>query len=479
MTRAYSSPAKFACVAGFIVAAILAGGFAAVMGTVVIDRAGSDPTAGGANLQSLCGYWASFAALWVGLSAVLWRLSKSGGAGEVCGQGWRVQSTWAILGVALAARLVTVLAGGPQLSDDLWRYIHDGRQLAGGANPYATTPQELGAPTSGDAILDQINHPQLVTIYQPVSQYVFAALWLAHPQGTDPLAVTTFRLGFVLFDLWIIVLLLGWLRDEDRSPWWVIAYAWHPLVISEVAGSGHQDVIGIALLLASLRLVGRGRSSPGVGMAWLGGVAFAGALAVKPVVLPLAIPLLWAMRTQPRAVAAAGFGGMLAIVAVYLPFVSWGGGMGRLWDTAGAFVGTWSFNSSLHGPLVYITGSKAIAGVILGGGLLGVLWVCMARGFDVWRTATVFMFASLLFSSTAHPWYLLWALALAAGRFNWGIWVYSLTVCWSYAVLEDVVQWELPAWVVVVEYVPVYAVVAVELFRWINRHGWVVKPVET
>ena len=476
MTPAHLSPKNSVLMAWLIVAAILTGCFAAVVWGVVIDR--TDLAPGVTNLRSLCWYWAGFGALWIALSAVLWRLARAGAGG---GEGRRTQSTWVILSVALAARLVTLFAGGPQLSDDLWRYIHDGRQLAGGANPYAATPLELGAGTSGDLILDQINHPELVTIYQPVSQYTFAALWLAHPEGADPLAVNTFRLGFVLFDLWIIVMLLGWLREEGRSPWWAIVYAWHPLAISEVAGSGHQDVIGIALLLASLRLAGwgRGRSllrgaSPVAAL--LGGVAFAGALAVKPIVLPLALPWVWAMRAQPRHVAAAGLGAVLTIVALYLPLALWGGGMDRLWDTAGAFMGDWSFNSSLHGPLVYMTGSKPIAGVILGGLLLGVLGVCMARGFDVWRTATVFMFASLLLSSTAHPWYLLWALALTAVWFNWGVWVYSLTIAWSYAVLRDVAQWELPAWVVVVEYVPVYLVVAVELFRGINRDGWVAKP---
>ncbi len=65
------------------------------------------------------------------------------------------------------------------------------------------------------------------------------------------------RLVFVFLDMAIIGLILFQLRSMGRSAWWAVAYAWHPLAISEVAGSGHQDVIGIAFMLLSLVLAGR------------------------------------------------------------------------------------------------------------------------------------------------------------------------------------------------------------------------------
>ena len=66
--------------------------------------------------------------------------------------------------------------------------------------------------------------------------------------------------------------------------------------------------------------------------------------------------------------------------------------------------------------------------------------------------------APVLLSSTAHPWYLLWTLALIPIRFSPALWVFSLTVTLSYAAHLNPAEYQPPAWLVVIEYLPVYAV---------------------
>ena len=46
------------------------------------------------------------------------------------------------------------------------------------------------------------------------------------------------------------------LRTRDWSPWWLALYAWHPLALDGFAASGHQDVIGIALMFPSFGAFG-------------------------------------------------------------------------------------------------------------------------------------------------------------------------------------------------------------------------------
>ena len=95
-----------------------------------------------------------------------------------------------------------------------------------------------------------------------------------------------------------------------------------------------------------------------------------------------------------------------------------------------------------------------------------VLAIIMATSCSVWRIAMVYLFAAVLLSSTAHPWYLLWALALLPLRFNSALWVLSLTISWSYTVLIDANTWYLPTWVMVITYAPVYLVLTIELGYW-------------
>ena len=72
--------------------------------------------------------------------------------------------------------------------------------------------------------------------------------------------------------------------------------------------------------------------------------------------------------------------------------------------------------------------------------LIGALVAAMVFHRVPWRAAMTYFFTLICVSSTAHPWYLLWALALlpvswAAGRTLVGpaVWVASLTLAWSYA----------------------------------------------
>ena len=49
----------------------------------------------------------------------------------------------------------------------------------------------------------------------------------------------------------IVLVLLDVLRRTGQGAHWVLAYAWHPLLATEVAGSGHIDILGTLLLLVS------------------------------------------------------------------------------------------------------------------------------------------------------------------------------------------------------------------------------------
>lgn len=420
--------------------------FAAVFLLCWLDfRPNASPTK---NLWTLVYfYWVPFIVVWCALTVWVVRHRDDRGGAML------------IVAIALAARLMVVGGATPQLSDDLWRYIHDGRTLGGGEQPYAQSPTEVG----GDP---RINHPDLVTIYQPASQWVFAAAAIV-AEVTGVTAHGVFRLAFVLFDMAVVLLLLRALSDRGRSAWWAALYAWHPLAISEVAGSGHQEPIGIAMLLAALLLAERSRVT--VARAVLGGAAFAIAVAVKPIVLPLAIPLAWSLRDRRATLACATGAAASMGMALYLPFAIWEPGLANMRQTVSIFMRDWAFNSSIHGVLNYFTDNKPFTDRVLAGALLGVLAVCLRKGYEPTRTAMVYLFAALLLSSTVHPWYLLWALAFVPLHFSAALWVWSLTVIACYAVLRDRAAWYLPPWIVWCEYTPVYYLLAWSAVRGLRK----------
>ncbi|MGI8855317.1 MAG: glycosyltransferase 87 family protein [Thermomicrobiales bacterium] len=149
--------------------------------------------------------------------------------------------------IAFGARLAFV-PQTPTVSDDLYRYVWDGRIQAAGINPYRYAPNDPAVVYLRDtAIYPGINRKPVRTIYPPVAQAVFLSIYWLHP---DSVAWT--KLAFVLLDLVTTALLVGLLVRARIRPERVLLYAWHPLLILEVAHSGHIDAVAALFIVLAL-----------------------------------------------------------------------------------------------------------------------------------------------------------------------------------------------------------------------------------
>src|SRR5438132_5204355 len=156
------------------------------------------------------------------------------------------QATAIVLAVAVASRLA-LLPVTPSLSDDVYRYVWEGRVTAQGENPYALPPSAPAlAPLRDREIYPRLNHAELSTIYPPLAMAGFAAVAALSP------TVLAMKLWIVLHDLALTVLLVWWLRGRGLGAAAAIAYAWCPLVLVEFAGSGHNDPTAMVWLVAAL-----------------------------------------------------------------------------------------------------------------------------------------------------------------------------------------------------------------------------------
>lgn len=380
-------------------------------------------------------FWVLSALAWVGLTIFIFRRPNTS----------RKSAAQIIMSVSVLLHLGLLAMPGPSLSDDLWRYLYDGEVLVQGSNPYQFSPSETLGQSKDERLqwLSRINNPELVTIYQPISQYVFAGLtWVQELIWYDPPQLGErqffFRAAFSMINLMVVGLLLLRLAFSGRSLWWAVLYAWHPLVISEVAWSGHQDVLGLILMLCALLL------GQAAGRSWWAafgaGLALALAIGVKPIVLPLALPLAWSLRQHPmRVVAAAGIT-CLGLAMIYLPFAIMQGGLSRMFETSRYFVEVWRFNGSIHAWLEFAIGNKRVTDTLTGALLFIILLASTGLQKSPWRASLTYLFAGLCLSSTVHPWYLLWSLALLPIAWSTAttvvapaVWIASLTLPWSYA----------------------------------------------
>jgi len=207
-----------------------------------------------------------------------------------------------VLVFAVLFRL-SLLFAPPYLSDDIYRYVWDGRVQAAGVNPYRYAPADPALEhLRDDKIYPRINHNYAPTIYPPVAE----AIWFVTTRVSE--SVTWMKITVILFEgiaIWAVLQLLGLVGLPRHR---ILLYAWHPLTVWEFAGSGHLDAIAIAFI--ALALLSRRRKAEAAS-----GLALACAALVKlfPVVL---LPALYKRRDWKMPLAFA-----LAIILAYLPYL--------------------------------------------------------------------------------------------------------------------------------------------------------------
>ena len=80
-----------------------------------------------------------------------------------------------LLAIAIAARIALIFST-PNLSDDYFRFIWDGKLIANGINPFDYLPNELRESIfyqSNLLLINGMNSPEYYSIYPPALQFIF------------------------------------------------------------------------------------------------------------------------------------------------------------------------------------------------------------------------------------------------------------------------------------------------------------------
>lgn len=350
---------------------------------------------------------------------------------------------WIVLIWALLIRLPLLLWTEASLSDDLFRYVWEGRLVSLGIDPYDFAPN---APALARLALDSpewplINHPELPAIYPPATQWVFGVLaWLS----PTPLM---FRASMIFIDGALIATLGALLVRRGRDPRWLVLYAWHPLVAVEVASSGHYEPLALLALVAGLLAwhTRAGRTTP-----WLlWGVAIATKYVGGAAAWFAARQLIAEGKTR---LALVGLGATALCAMIFaLPFVMDGQPpIGSL----GTYVQHWGHNASVHALLTSVIGYHPARKVVA---VLFLVWA----GWLTWRgpepaRGFLLLFAGLLvLSPVVHPWYALWLIVLLPLAPSPPLVALSALLPLSYLAWTTQAAgggWVVPGWVPWVEY---------------------------
>ena len=335
---------------------------------------------------------------------------------------------------------ITFLPLAPALSQDVYRYLWDGLIQLDGQSPFLTVPSELGLilPTPWFGLIPDA---AAATPHAPFAQMVFLALAVA---GGTVVQAKLLWIGMDLGVGWMlgrVALFSGRSRRLTQ-----LLYLWSPLLVVEVAWSGHM----IPLTLFLLTLVVLLARAPGSS-----GLAAGLASMVTPISLAAVPPLA---RRMGRRFFVGCLGGILLAV---LPYAWSGRGMLR-----GALAPV-SDTTFLEGPFLLL------ASALPGDWLPRVAAALAVLAVGVWAAAHRYrperallwvLGAAVVLTPALHPCVVLGVLPFAALRVSRPWLAFTGLSFFAYVAVEPGLGGTLvqPVWVHLVVWLPLLGMLAWE-----------------
>ena len=372
---------------------------------------------------------------------------------------------------AVILRLIFIFST-PNLSQDFYRFIWDGRMILEGFNPYLYTPdsfinngifpikqaQEL---YNGMGELSSSHY----TNYPPINQLCFtiAALFSSH---SILCSIISMRLIIIAADIGTLYFgkkLLERLKLPSNRIFW---YILNPFIIIELTGNLHFEGVMVFFLIWAFYLLYSDKWK------WAA-VIFACSISVKLIplmLLPLFFKFFRTTKTSqicyPKLITFYAIIG-ITILLLFLPFFSMEF-VNNYSKTVGLWFGNFEFNASIYYLLraigYSITGYNEIAII---GKILPIISVFIIFGFSLFKqnnslpkliTSMLLVFTCYLFlSTTVHPWYIA-TLVIFCVFTN-----YKFPLVWSFVVILSYLAYSNTSnsenlWIIGLEYLIVFSV---------------------
>ncbi len=382
------------------------------------------------------------------------------------------QWSWKVAIISACLFRILLLPAIPELSDDFYRFIWDGRLLANGFDPFAHLPRyyiqsagsDVNIPGINEALYQNLNSQEYYTIYPPLCQGIFGLSAWIFPESIRG-SVMIIRLFMLAFEAGTIFFMYKLLKAFGQPLKPLLLYALNPLVIIELTGNLHFEGAMIFFLILALWFAFRRR--------WISSaLAFTGSVLAK--LLPLMLIPALIKRLGWSNTALYTFGVLIFTGGSFLWILDIDT-LNNLANSIELYFQTFEFNASVYYILRWLgfqwQGYNMIAtmGTILPIiTLLSILLLAWIEKNPAWQNLPErFLFILTIYlalSTTVHPWYVTPLIAFSCfTHFRFPI-VWSFLVILSYATYQDPSYTE-NFWLIAFEYLVLFSYLGWELKR--------------
>ncbi|MCP9756914.1 mannosyltransferase [Lacihabitans sp. CCS-44] len=350
----------------------------------------------------------------------------------------------------------------PNLSQDFYRFIWDGRLMVSYLNPYSFIPVEIVDKVfDGQFLISKMgdlsahNHSN----YPPLNQLIFAIGAFLSPKNLLG-NVLVLRVLIIVADIGIYIFgrkILEFLKLEKEK---IHYYFLNPLVIIELAGNLHFEGVMMFFLCIGFYFFYKSK--------YIFSAVFI-ALAILTKLIPLMLLPFFIKKIPAKKLI--GFYALIGLICLgaFIPFYD-----ENLVSNYSKTVGLWFNNFEFNGSIYYllrevgywVTGYNIIAII----GKITPVFIVIYIGYLAFKKSNFLenqylaLMVYFFLSTTIHPWYLISMIFLGVFLNTKTIWIWSFTVIFSYSAYEGN-QFEEKLIFLVLEYLPVFV-----MFYWEHKN---------
>jgi len=363
--------------------------------------------------------------------------------------------------IGITARVI-FLFSTPVLSDDIYRFLWDGRLWIQGENPFQHIPQFFiehpGNLIGLEELYPKLNSKQYFAIYPPINQFIFGIAALIAPVGFFK-AQFIIKLILIIGEVLLFQYAVKLLKHLNKKPGLIALYFLNPLVIIEVTGNLHfEGLMATFLIMAFYYLKTERWAVSAVFMAF--GVC---TKLIPLLYLPLLLPFLGFIKTT-KYISIVG----IVSALLFIPFMNLELALNML-NSVDLYFQSFRFNSFFYSILIDISGDQSkkwIAFLLAFVPALAVLRLAFKNSNFENLMQRSFWVHSLyyFFSAVVHPWYLVTLLALNIFQEFKYILVWSYLIGLTYFTYRTL-PYEESSFIIALEYVVVITWGLIDFFR--------------